>query len=134
MSDRPGEVEVEHAGLDPRDPLAGVHAEEPVHLRGDDDDRVVEGRRPTRQAGAAAARDEWPAVCAGDPDRGGDLVGGAGPAHRERTPRGHTRVTRVQRELQRLGARAIRTQGPLQIVDQGVICSVRVRDVAEPTD
>jgi hypothetical protein len=73
-------------------------------------------------------------MTAGDADCGGDVVGRAGPAHRERTSGGHTRVTRVQRELERLGARAIRAQCPLQIVYQGVICSVRVRDAAEPTD
>jgi hypothetical protein len=134
MSDRPGEVEVEQAGLNPRDPLLGVHLEDLIHLGGDDHDRVVERGRATCQAGAAPPRHERSTVSPSDADRGGDLVGRAGPADRERTSGGHTGVTRVQRQLQGFGARAIRAECRSQIVDQGVMRSVRVRDGAEPTE
>ena len=46
----PGEIEVEHAGLDPRQPVDRIDREHPVHLRGDDHDGVVERRGPTGQA------------------------------------------------------------------------------------
>ena len=48
------EVEVEHAGLDPRDPCVRVDLEHAVHLGRDDHDRVVERRRAAGEAGAAA--------------------------------------------------------------------------------
>ena len=64
VRDRPREVEVEHARLDPREALVGVDLEDAVHLRGHDDDRVVDRRRAAREAGAAPPRHERPVVAA----------------------------------------------------------------------
>ena len=50
------EVEVEHAGLDPRLAVHGVDAEDPVHLRRHDHDRAVERHRSAGETGARATR------------------------------------------------------------------------------
>ena len=62
--DRPAEVEVQHAGLDPCDAIVGVDLEDAVHLRGDDHDRVAERHRAAGEAGARPARDERTPVAA----------------------------------------------------------------------
>ena len=54
-------------------------------------------------------------MTARDANRGGNLVPRAGETHRDRATDGDTRVTRVQRELERLGARAARTDCRLKI-------------------
>jgi len=45
----------------------------------------------------------------------GNLVGGARETHRDRPTDRNSRVTRVQRELERLGARTARTDCRLKI-------------------
>src|SRR5439155_22118401 len=49
------EVEVEDTRLDPREPVLGSYLEDPVHLGGDDDDRVRDRRRTAGQSGPAPA-------------------------------------------------------------------------------
>ncbi len=103
MAHRAREVEVQDPGLDPRHPRLGVDLEDPVHARGDDDDRVVERRRPARETGAAAPRDERPPVLARDAHRGRDLAAqSAGstprrPDRRRRRRRARTARARVVR-------------------------------------
>ena len=109
VRDRPAEVEVEDAGLDPRDPRVRVDVEHAVHPGGDDDDRVAERGRTAREAGAAAAGDERPPVTPRDAYGGGDLVRRARPADGHRAPLAHARVASVQRELERL---ALAPAGP----------------------
>ena len=116
-----GEIEVQDAGLDPGDPRDRVDVEHAVHLRRDDHDRIAERCRAAGQAGAAAARDERPSVPSRDAHRGRDLVGGARPAHRDRGTFGDTRVARVQRELERLGARSLRPDRGTQIIEERVM-------------
>jgi hypothetical protein len=118
MANRAREVEVQDAGFDPGDARGRVDVEDPVHLCRDDDDRVAEGCRAAREAGAAPARHERSVVPARDAHRGRDLVGRAGPADGQRGTFGDTRVTRVQRELERLGARSLRPDRGAQIVEQ----------------
>ena len=113
------EVGVEHPRLDPG--LAGVEveAEEPVHLRGDDHDRVVHGHRAAGQPGARTAGDERHTVGAGgddaaphllrrgreDHDRGGALhVGGVAP---------------VEVAFAGPGAHPPRTEGGAELRDEG---------------
>ena len=66
--DGPGEVEVEHAGLDPRPPGRRVDRQDAVHLRRGDHDRAVRRHGAAGQPGARAAGDERHAVAAGDLD------------------------------------------------------------------
>ena len=101
-----GEVEVQHAGLDPRHPADRIDLEHAVQLGRDDDDRVAEGRRAAGEAGAAPSRHEGPTVLPRDAHRGRNRVGGLRPAHRERVALGDSGIARVQRELERFGARA----------------------------
>jgi len=49
---------------------------------------------------------------------GRDFLGRARPAHCERRTLGDARVTRVQRELERLGARSLRPDRGAQIVEE----------------
>ena len=46
----PVQVEVDHPGLDPRHPRGLVDRQDPVHLRGDDDDGVADAARRRRRA------------------------------------------------------------------------------------
>ena len=105
VRDLAAEVEVEHAGLDPRDPLVGVDLEHAVQLGGDDDQRVVDGCGAAGEAGAAPPGHERPVVPRRDAHRGGDLVARAREAHDRGAPARDARVARVERELERLGAR-----------------------------
>ena len=113
-----GEIEVQDAGLDPGDTRDRVDVEHAVHLRRDDHDRIAQRRRAAGQAGAAPARHERPSVLSRDAHRGRDLVGRARPAHRDCGTLGDTRVARVQRELERLGARSLRPDRGAQIVEK----------------
>ena len=115
---RAGQVEVQHAGLDPRDPADRIDLEHAVHLRRDDDDRVAEGRRAAGEAGAAPPRHERPAVPPRDAHRGRDRVGRLRPAHRERVALRDAGVARVQRELERFGARAFGADRVAKIVER----------------
>ena len=100
----------------------GVDLEHAVHLGGDDHDGVVERRRAAREPGAAAARDERPAVPARDAHRGRDLGGRPGEAHGDGVgPRSTPGVARVQRELERLRARTVRTERGAQISEERVV-------------
>jgi len=142
MADRTGEIEVQDARLHPRHARFRIDLEHPVHLRGHDDDRVVERGRSAREARTAAARDEGPAVPPRDPDGGGHLVGRPREAHRDRSTDGDAGVSRVQRELERLGARATRTDGgsevgnevPEKFPKELIVYSVGVRDTRDATD
>jgi hypothetical protein len=64
-------------------------------------------------------------VPAGDADGTGHLVGGPGPADRDRAALAHARVACVQRELERLGARGVRTERRAQIGEERVVCDER---------
>ena len=112
------QVEVQDAGFDPRDTRVRVDVEDAVHLGRDDHDRIAERRRTTGEAGTAAACHERPLVPPRDAYRGRDLLGRPRPAHGERRTLGNARVSRVQRELERLGARSLRTDRGAQIVEE----------------
>ena len=107
VGDRAAEVEVEHPRLHPRAPLLGVDLEHAVEPGGDDHDGVVDGGRAAREAGAAPPGDERPVVARRHPHRVGDLAAGLGEAHDGGAAPRHARVARVERELERLGARPV---------------------------
>jgi hypothetical protein len=65
-----------------------------------------------------------------DPDRRCELLGRARPAHRERAPFGDSRITGVQRELERLGARAFVAEHGAKVIHE----RLNVRDEADATD
>jgi hypothetical protein len=98
-----------------------VDVEDAVHLRGHDDECVVKRYRAAREPGATAARNERALVPAGDADGTGHLVRGPGPADRDRAALAHARVACVQRELERLGARGVRTERRAQIGEERVV-------------
>ena len=113
-----------HPGFDPRDTRDRVDVEHAVHLRRDDHDRIAERCRTAGEAGTAAACHERPLVAARDAHRGRDLLGRPRPAHGERGTLGDARVSRVQRELERLGARSLRPDRGAQIVEERGFASV----------
>jgi hypothetical protein len=112
------EIEVEHARFHPRDPIDGVDVEQAVHLGRHDDERVAERGGTTRESGAAAAGDEGPAVTTRDADGRRDLLRRARPADRDRFAFRDARVTRVQRELERLRARSFVTECDAEVVEE----------------
>jgi hypothetical protein len=114
--------------------LLGVDFEHAVHLRGHDHDRVVERCGAARETGSASPSDERPAVGAGDANRRRDIVGRVGPTHRERPANGCTGVTRVQREFEWFGARAVGTERRAQVREQGGIGMQSVRDRADRSE
>jgi hypothetical protein len=59
-------------------------------------------------------------VAARDAHGRGDLVRRAGKAHGERAPLADSGISRVEGELERLDARAVRTQRRVQIGKEGV--------------
>ena len=111
-----------------------VDLEQPVHLGGHDDHRVVERGRAAREPGTAAARDEGPAVPPRDPDGRGDLVARSRETHGNGSTNGDAGVSRVQRELEGLGTRTILTDGGSEVGDELVVRRVEVRDTRDATD
>jgi hypothetical protein len=60
-------------------------------------------------------------VAARDADRGGDFVGGSRPADCDGFPFAYARITSVQRELERFGTRAGRTERVAEVSQQRVV-------------
>ena len=81
-----GEVEVDDAGLHPRDPVLDVDLQDAVHLGEGDHDGQAQGDGPAGQAGAGAAGHDGTAVGDGDAGHGLDLGGGHREAHRAGRP------------------------------------------------
>jgi hypothetical protein len=73
-----------------------------------------------------------------DPDGGGHLVGRPREAHRDGSTDGDAGVSRVQRELERLGTRATRTDGGSEVgnevAEKFIVYGVGVRDTRDATD
>ena len=107
--DGPGQVQVEHSGLDPGQPLVGVHLEDPVHLGGDDHHgRHLAGRGgPARQPGPGATRDEGAAVVPAHPHRRRHFGGRRREAHHRRLAGDHRSVPAVQAQFGRLGSHPV---------------------------
>ena len=120
MGDGAAEVEVQHAGLDPRDASVDIDREHPVHLRRDDHDGVVERDRATGEAGARAAGDERATVRDGDAHAGLHLFGAEREAHDCRVAREPRRVAAVERQLERLGSHPVGGERGAKIIDQHV--------------
>jgi len=120
VGDLTAEVEVEHAGLDPRDALVGVDTEHPVHLGSDDHERVVERGGAAGEAGATPPYHERPVVPRGDAHRLRDVVAVAGEADCGRLAACDARVARVQRELERFGAGTVGTERGPQVGEERV--------------
>ena len=93
------EIEVEDAGLDPRQAVFRAHLEDPVHLGGDDDERVADRRGAAGKAGAAAARDHRQVVVGRDAHARGHVLG---------APREHDEPGRALRRARRRARRAER--------------------------
>ena len=68
------EVEVEHAGLDPSDPVLRVDLEDPVHLRRGDHDRSPDRHGSSGEAGARATRRDRASVPRRDANAGLNLA------------------------------------------------------------
>ena len=113
-----GEVEVQHTGLDPRDPAHRIDLEHPVQLGGDDHDRVTEGVAPP------ARPVPLPRATKGRPWRratrtaAATALGRLRPAHRERVRPPRLPRRRVQGELERFGARTFRADRVAKIVEK----------------
>ncbi len=119
--DGAAEVEVQHARLDPRDPVVGVDGHDPVQVGGDDDDGPPDRGGAAGEAGPAAAGDEGPVVAGCDRDRRGDLLGGRREAHRGGVSGGDAGVAAVQGELERLGPDSTRPEGGRQVGEQRTV-------------
>jgi hypothetical protein len=78
---RPGDVEVDHAGLDDRALVGPAHLADGAHPGGDHQDAVGPGQRAARQPGPRAAGDEGDAVLGAGPHHPGELLGGLGEHH-----------------------------------------------------
>ena len=121
VRDRPRQVEVEHARLDPRDPLDRVDLEHAVHLGRHDDDGVVERGRPAGEPGAAPPRDERHVVALARSRTAAAISSVERGKHTALVlPRSTPGVACVERELERLGPRAVGTERGAQIVEQRV--------------
>ena len=123
MRDGTTEVEVEHAGLDPCQPLLGVDVEDVVELGGDDDERIAHRGGTAREARTAPPRHERAVVTCGDPHRFGDLPRVARKAHGRGVAGRDPSVAGVERELERLGTRSILAEGGTEV------CEHRIRTV-----
>jgi hypothetical protein len=118
---RSGEVEVEDAGLDPREPLLDVDLEDPVEPRRHDDERVTHRGGTAREPRSAPPGDERAVVARRDRHCRRELLAGLGEAHRDRVTPFGARVALVQRELERFGPGAIRPERSAQIGQQCVV-------------
>ncbi len=113
-----GEIEVENTGLDPGKPIDGIDREHSIHLRGHDQDGVIERSRTTGQAGAGAAGHEGSAMPHGHPNAGLHLGRTRGEAHHAGVPFEVGCIAPVEGQLGRTDPNAIGRQRLAQIIDQ----------------
>ena len=123
VRDRPSEIEIEQAWLDPGDPGVGVDVEEAVHAGGDDDDGVFERRRAAGEPGAAAPGHERPAVLAGDTTAAATSSADRGQHTATACPSLTPASRAYDREFERLRARTGRTERVAQIDEERVVRS-----------
>ena len=116
-----GQVEVEHARLDPRHAVHRVDRQHPVHLRRRDHHPAVERRRPTGETGPRTAGDERHVRGDGEADAGGDLLGRQREADDAGAALDVRRVALVQAELGRPGVHPVRRQRGAQPGDQRLV-------------
>ena len=121
VADRTREVEVQHARLHPCNARLRIDLEHSVHLGRHDHHRVVERGRSPREPGPAPTRDEGPAVPSRDPNGRSNLLARTREANSFGSTDCDARVSRVQRELEGLGTRTIRTDSGSEIGDELVV-------------
>ena len=119
------EVEVEDAGLDPRQPVLGSDLEDAVHLGGDDDDRVRDRRRTAGETGPAPTRHDREVVPRRHLHARHDVVRRVDEYDEPRAPLDHGRVPRVEPQRERVGEHRLEAERVDQI---GAGC-VQVRHV-----
>ena len=120
VGDGAAEVEVQDTRLDPRDASVGVDRQDPVHLRRDDHDRVVERHRPAGESRARPAGDERATVLHRGAHARLHLLGREREAHDDGAA-GETDASRpYERELERLGAHPVGGERGAEVVDEGV--------------
>lgn len=115
---RPGQVEVQDSRLDPRRSRRGINFEDAIEMRGHDDHRSTDRRGTTRQPGTAAAGDERTLVACGHGDDRRHLFAVRREADRRRLTALDTRVTGIQRELERLGSGPLGTDRRAKVGEQ----------------
>jgi len=96
------EVEVQHAGLDPREAVVRSDLEDPVHLGRAHDERIADRRCPAGEPGAGAARHDGEAVLGGDAETRRDVLRGSGEYDERTSALDHRGVAGVQREGERV--------------------------------
>ena len=114
----PGEIEVEHTGLDPGQSVDGIDRQDPIHLGRDNQDCIVEWRGTTGETGSGATSHERSAMSHGDPNAGLHLDGGRGEANDAGMPLEVRRIAPVQRQLGLTDPNPIGRQRGAQVVDE----------------
>ena len=116
--ERIGQIEVEHAGLDPGQPVLRPHLEDAVHLGGDDDQRVADRGGCAREPGAAAAWHHGQLVDGRDPHARRHVVGAPGEDDQPCRAFDHRRVARVEPERERIGEHHVDAEGGFQVASR----------------
>ena len=114
-----GNREVDHARLDNGGPLIGIEFENTVQPIEGDDDAVFDGDGASREAGAAAPRNEGHGVLGAEADGRDDLVGGFRNDHGSRSLREYGQPVRfVGRESCPIQKKPVFREQRLQFLDE----------------
>ena len=111
------QVEIDHAGSDPRGPVLDVDVDL-VHRGGGQDDPAVDGYRPGGEPGPGTAGDDRDAVSLRHPNHLGHFLGGLGENDTSRLALHEGGISRIEIELDRLFEHPILTQHSTQIPDK----------------
>jgi hypothetical protein len=110
-----GQVQVQDAGLHPRQTILGPDFDDLVHLRRHHDEGVADRRGPSRQAGAGAARHDRQGVPRGHPHASHDVLDRVRESDEGAPALDHRSVTGIEGQGERIGQDLGRSEGFLQL-------------------